>query len=169
MVHQPDNRLRSLAVVALLVGLLVGCDSSDLGRAVQVEGITPAAIIRLEDNFAVAARRRGRQVDLVSFQQTEGGRWTAQVIGSSLTDSDDSGSLIGHTGEEWNSYFFGSAADYVSHVEVARSDAIGGRVVDGAWVVAIRAEDVRPDLAWRFIDASGAMTSSGTGPFPPVE
>jgi hypothetical protein len=169
VVHQAGSRIHSLAVAGLLIALLVGCGASGLERAVQAEGIAAAALVRLEEDFAVAARRSGREVDLVSFQQTAGGRWTVQVIGSFSTGSDDSGSLIGYTGEAWNTYFFGSAADNVSHVEVARSDAVGGRVVNGAWAVAIRAEDVRPDLGWRFIDASGATTKSGAGSFPPVE
>lgn len=45
-------------------------------------------------------------------------------------------------------------------------DAIGGQVVDGLWLIAIRDDEIAPDQRWEIRDALGiAVMESGTGAF----
>lgn len=75
----------------------------------------------------------------------------------------------GETGEEWNSFSYGTAPEHVNRVTVQGREGVGGQVVDGAWVIAFRAKDLTPDdIRWQFLDASGNVVDSGTGIFPPA-
>jgi hypothetical protein len=74
----------------------------------------------------------------------------------------------GATGEAWNSFVFGTAAPGTVRVELVGFQAQrGGRVVDGAWIIALRERDVSPqEIEWRFIGEDGSVRT-GVGIFPP--
>ena len=136
------------------------------------QGLAPAAVVRLAENLAIAARNDGGRVRVIEFRMDEEERWVTREIAA----SDDGGgpssahlfSSGGETGEEWNSFFYGTAPPSVSRVTVDGFQAEGGQVVEGAWVVALREKDANPDqVRWEFLDAFGGVIDSGTGIFPP--
>jgi hypothetical protein len=122
----------------------------------------------------VAARHDGGHVRVIEFRTDEEDRWIVQEIASSDDgDGPSSGHLIslgGETRDHWNSYFYGTAQANVSRVTVDGFDMEGGQVVEGAWVVVLREEDLAPDdIRWAFADAFGRSIDSGTGIFPPLQ
>ena len=140
----------------------------------RAKGLPPAAIVRLAADRAVAASVDGGRVRVTEFRTDEEDRWVVQEI----ANSDDGGgpssanlfSLGGETGDEWNSYFYGTAPNAVSRVTVEGFAAEGGQVVEGAWVVVLREKDLIPDeMRWEFVDAFGGVIDSGTGIFPPTQ
>ena len=149
--------------------LLAGCQA-DLGSLARDEGISTDAIVRLDDAFAVAARRNASRVEVVAFVENADEAWVTQVIASGARDDEVTAHLIsmgGDTGDEWNSYLYGTASESASHVVVEGFETAGGQVTDGAWVLAFRQKDLRPDqLAWSILDATGAPVESGTGITP---
>lgn len=166
MVDRPVRHVHALAAV-LLAALLCGC-ADDLGSVARQHGVAPSAIVRLSDEFAVAARRSGDGVEVVAFTGI-GDRWSTEII------ANDSGGEVtarlvtmgGTTGQEWNSFLFGTAPPASSRVVVDGLAATGGQVADGAWVVAFRERDLAPQrLTWRVLDAIGDVTASGTGITP---
>jgi hypothetical protein len=163
------RNLHALAVGALLATtLLVGCQA-DLGAVARDEGVPVDAIVRLDKAFAVAARPTGSGVEVIAFLATEGGGWTAQVIASDAGGEVSANllSMSGETGDEWNSFFYGTAPGSASRVVVEGFGASGGRVTDGAWVLAFRQKDLHPDqLSWSVLDATGGIIASGTGITP---
>ena len=73
----------------------------------------------------------------------------------------------GETGEEWNSFLFGTAPEVASRVVVSGHTATGGHVADGSWVLAFRDRDLLPgQLTWSVLDAIGGVIASGTGISP---
>ncbi|MEO7296761.1 MAG: hypothetical protein ABIZ57_11545 [Candidatus Limnocylindria bacterium] len=147
--------------------LLGGC-ADDLGSVARQHGVATPAIVRLSDEFAVAARRAGDGVEVVAFTGL-GDRWSAEIIAF------DSGGEVtarlvtmgGTSGQEWNSFFFGTAPDAASRVVVDGFAGTGGQVADTAWVVAFRERDLSPHrLHWTVLDALGDVIASGTGITP---
>ena len=68
------------------------------------------------------------------------------------------------TGDEWNTFVYGSAVPGTVRVEIEPSGGVGGQVVDGAWLVVLRDEDVQwSDLHWRMLAADGSELRSGVG------
>ena len=152
----------------MLAAAVVACSASLPSRVVDA-GVPGAAIVPLDDDLAVAARVSGQQVEVVGFVRV-GDAWTATVIGGSSVQPGGANSvhLFGWEGEGgwgwWNSFAYGTAAASVSRVVIDGLAGEGGRVVGGAWVIAIRAAGVQPrDLRWRFLDAAGAVVTAGTG------
>jgi len=149
----------------MAIVLLAGC-ASDLGSIARAVSIDPAALVPLSDTFAVAAHRNASGVDVVAFLKDRDGNWAPQVIASG-----GGGAITAHlftmggqTGEEWNSFLYGTAPDSASRVTVGGFHAVGGRVTDGAWVLALRQKDARPALlSWSVTDANGAVVESGIG------
>lgn len=70
----------------------------------------------------------------------------------------------GETGAVYNSWVYGLAPAGAATFEVAgATDALGGQVVDGAFVVALKAKDVQPvDLHWTFRAADGSVVATGS-------
>ncbi|MGH2385855.1 MAG: hypothetical protein ACRDGB_12515 [Candidatus Limnocylindria bacterium] len=151
--------------------MLGGC-ADDLGSVAGHQGIEAPSIVRLSDGFAVAARRVEHGVELVAFINTAAAGWSTDVIGSGSGGGGGEMathlvSMGGETGQEWNSFFFGTASGVASRVVVDGIDATGGQVADGAWVLAFRDRDLVPgQLAWRALDAIGGVIDSGTGITP---
>jgi len=152
----------------MLAAIVVACSASLPSRVVDA-GVPGAAIVPLDDDLAVAARVSGQQVEVVGFVRV-GDAWTATVIGGSSVQPGGANSvhLFGWEGEGGggggNSFAYGTAAASVSRVVLDGLAGDGGRVVGGAWVIAIRAAGVQPrDLRWRFLDAAGAVVTAGTG------
>jgi len=71
----------------------------------------------------------------------------------------------GETGAVYNSWVYGIAPPGAATFELAGAqDALGGQVVDGTFVVALKAKDVRPaDLHWTFRAADGSVVMTGAG------
>ena len=162
--------LRKLYPLIPLV--LAACAATTLEEQVRAEGLAPAAVVRLEDDLAVVAVRDAGQVRVMEFAQTASGTWTKEPIATSATGTGASSAHLlssgGDTGTEWNSYFYGTAPPSVSRVVLEDFDAVGGQVVDGAWVLVLREEDLTPDdMRWTFVDAVKRVIESGTGILPP--
>ena len=148
--------------------LLAGCQA-DLGSVARDQAIQADAIVRLGDAFAIAAHRTSAGVEVTAFLGDDDGGWTPQVIASG-GGGEVSAHLLsmgGETGDEWNTFLYGTAPESASRVVVDGFEATGGRVTDGAWVLAFRQKDLRPEqLAWAILDATGAIIDSGTGISP---
>ena len=153
-------------VVALV---LVACSRPSIEEQVRAEGLAPAAVVRLADDHAVAARRSAGQVVVLDLLGKSDG-WDVTQIAQSPASGTSSAQLIsggGDTGQEWNTFFYGTAPENVSRVQLEGYEAVGGQVVEGAWVLALREKDLTPDdMSWEFIDALGEVTDSGVGIFP---
>jgi len=148
--------------------VLASC-AADLGSAARDERIDADAIVRLSDTFAVAARRTPAGAQVVAFVQDGAGGWVAQVVAS----GDGAGTTAhlvtmgGETGDDWNSYLYGTAPDSASRVVVDGFTAVGGQVSNGAWVLAFRQTDLLPDqLSWDVVDATGLIIESRVGIAP---
>ena len=62
-------------------------------------------------------------------------------------------------------YLFGQDTREMTRTMIGL-DAIGGQVVDGLWLMAIREDEIAPDQRWEIRDALGiASMESGTGAF----
>jgi len=169
MVTGAVRNVHALGVVGLVAAtLLAGCQA-DLGAVARDDRISADAIVRLADTFAVAARRTGSHVEVLAFSATADEEWEVQVVASGSADGVTAHlvSMGGDTGDEWNSYFYGTAPGSASRVVVEGFATAGGQVTDGAWVLAIRQKDLRPDqLTWSVLDATGAILHTGAGITP---
>jgi hypothetical protein len=171
MVRPPLPFLHALAAGIVLAGCAT---PMTLDEQVRASGLAPAAVVRLTDDFAVAARADGGRVRVLSFRTDAGGGWTTQELAAAdhggVPSSTHLVSYGGETREDWNSYFYGTAPGEASRVLVDGLGAAGGQVVNGAWVLALRQKDLAPDdMHWRFVDAFGLTIESGSGIGPPVD
>lgn len=151
---------------------MVACSARGLEERLDEHGLAAAAVVRLSESRALAAERTPDRVRVLNFQSDGAGDWQVSEIAGTLNPPEGSSanlfSLSGETGDEWNSFFYGTAPDNVSRVEVEGLDGTGGQVVDGAWVIAFRDRDLTPEaMRWQFVDALGGIVESGTGIFPP--
>jgi hypothetical protein len=166
---QPLIRAAGPVVVALAV---VACTGTirPIDAAAQL-GLDPAAVLDVGTAAVAPSAGPDGRVAIVAVHQRDG-EWVATPItaspGRAGSDSLHLFSYGGSTGEEWNTFVFGTAAPGTIRVEVAGfPDQRGGRVVGGAWIIALREKDLSPqDIRWRFIDDDGSARS-GTGIFPP--
>lgn len=166
MVARALRDLHALTGVAMV--LLAGC-ASDLESIARASSVEPAALVRLSETFAVAAHRSASGVDVVAFRRDSDGNWAPQVIAGGAGGAITAHLITmgGQTGEEWNSFLYGTAPVTASRVTVAGLHAAGGRVNDGAWVLALRQRDAHPGvLSWSVTDADGVVIGSGTGVTP---
>lgn len=167
MVDRAVRHVHALVPALLLAALLAGC-ADDLGSVARHHGVATPAIVRLTDTFAVAAPRTGDGVEVVAFTGI-GDRWSAEIMAY------DSGGEVtarlvtmgGATGQEWNSFLFGTAPPASSRIVVDGLAGTGGQVAGGAWVIALRERDLSPHhLRWSVLDALGDVIASGTGITP---
>lgn len=166
------RRLRQLPALiggALLVASFAGCGRGEIGDVVSAEGLRGAAVVRLSAGFAVAARVRSDRVEVVAFIQSDGA-WRAQQLASAAAGGRPVVQLValsGETGSRWNAFAFGTAGARVSRVRLVGLAGVGGQVVDGAWVIALRQRDLSPRLlAWEFLSARGGVLDAGRGITP---
>lgn len=163
--------IRSL-VLGAVTTLAIACQPT--ASAVEGAGrlgFDPAGVVDI-GNAAVAplVESHGR-VSIVAIQWRDG-EWVASRLSSSQGPVGiDSLHLIaygGATGDEWNSFVFGTAEPGTVRIELSGyPDQRGGTVAEGAWVIALREKDVLPgDVEWRFIADDGAVRT-GVGIFPP--
>lgn len=137
-------------------------------------GIDPTAVLEIGTSGVAPRVEPDGRVAIVAIVaiRPQNGEWVATPITASPgrlgTDSLHLVSYDGATGEDWNTFVFGTATPGTERVElVGFPDQRGGRVVDGAWVIALREQDVGPqDLEWRFVAGDGSVRT-GTGIFPP--
>jgi hypothetical protein len=71
----------------------------------------------------------------------------------------------GETGEEYNTFVYGTAPAGATSVSLFwPSGTVGGQVWGGAWLIVLREKDVTPgQLHWRFRSADGGLVASGDG------
>lgn len=159
---------------ALLVGsvvLAIACAPTGVPAAAAARlGINPASLVDVGSAALAPMVGGDGRVSVVVVHQRNG-EWVADPITSSTGPANaDSLHLItygGATGDEWNTFVFGTAAPGTLRVELANfPDQRGGTVVDGAWIIALREKDLTPqDIEWRFIGVDGEARS-GVGIFP---
>ncbi len=166
---------RHLRVLQLLVlaAVMAGCAPATIDEVVTGAGVPRDAVVRLTDDWAVAARRADNTVQVLKFERDpDSGSWSSsETAGGSPAPTSGSAHLTsqdGNTGLRWNSYFFGTAPPSVSRAAVEGLDGLGGQVVDGAWVLVFEEKGLTTDdMEWQFLDAFGNVVDSGTGIFPP--
>ncbi|MGH2456833.1 MAG: hypothetical protein ACRDHD_11335 [Candidatus Limnocylindria bacterium] len=161
------RKLPALALAGLLAAacLLAGCQD-DIASLAAREGLAGGSIVRLSEGYAVAARARGGRAEVLAFL-FDGERWSVQALASADVTGSESVQLVsydGETGEEWNTFVYGLAGPSVSRVRLAGRLGVGGQVVDGAWVVALRDRGLGPaDIHWSFVSAQGGALRVGSG------
>jgi hypothetical protein len=71
----------------------------------------------------------------------------------------------GQTGLAYNTFVFGLAPAGATRFEIVPAgQALGGEVVEGVFLVALRAKDVTPQqLNWEFISEDGSVIERGSG------
>lgn len=156
------------AAVALLSGCAFLATDPGAVEAARLLGVPQGAVLRLDDAY-VAARVAGQGVEVLALPDSVG-KVRSLTLGNAPIDANSAHLLSygGDTGSEWNTFFYGTAAEGVSRIELGRPGAIGGAVVDGAWLIALPDRDLMPqDISWRFLDADGAVVLEGSGIFPP--
>ncbi|HET7645759.1 MAG TPA: hypothetical protein VFM03_04675 [Candidatus Limnocylindria bacterium] len=145
---------------------LVGCGGPALDSVVREAQVAPEAVVRLDDGRAVAARLDGPLVRVVDFVRGPDG-WRVEERAGATSPRGGSVSAVSGGGEmigPWPTFVFGAAPPGVARVVVAGIDGVGGQVVDGAWVVASRVENIpMGQIAWQFLDAGGGVVLSGEG------
>lgn len=175
MVRSSLRRVQSLTRAGLLLAVALqaaacGPGANPVSAAAEL-GIDPAAVVDVGTAGVAPMIEPDGRVAIVAIREQDG-EWVATPItaspGRAGTDSLHLVSYAGATGEGWNSFVFGTAAPGTVRVELARfADQRGGRVVDGAWIIALREQDVGPqDLEWRFVADDGSVRT-GVGIFPP--
>lgn len=169
MVTGTVRNVHALGLAGLVAATLVAGCQADLGAVARDERVSADAIVRLDDGFAVAARRTDSHVEVLSFSATADEEWEVGVIASGPADGVTAHlvSMGGDTDDEWNSYLYGTAPGSASRVVVEGFATAGGQVTDGAWLLAFRQKDLHPDqLTWSVLDATGAIMHSGAGVTP---
>jgi hypothetical protein len=166
---QSLTRARLLLAVALQLSAC-GPGDSPVSAAAGL-GVDPAAVVDIGTSGVAPMIESDGRVAIVAIR-VENGEWVATPItaspGRAGTDSLHLVSYAGATGEDWNTFVFGTATPGTERVELAGfPDQRGGRVVDGAWIIALREQDVGPqDLEWLFVADDGSVRT-GVGIFPP--
>jgi hypothetical protein len=144
------------AVVALAAALLVACQP---GGSLPVH---PAAVVEIGESRA-AARVNNRTVEVLVLHRGQ----VSVVTFSTALPGRGAVRLLAYGGQEleaFNSFVYGTADRRISKVAVNMPGAIGGNVVDGAWLVALPQPDVLPDqIHWQMLDAAGAVRYEGVG------
>jgi hypothetical protein len=174
MVNSRLRHLQSLirsVIVLAVAGQAAACGPA--GGPVEAAarlGVDPASVVDL-GNAAVAPSIGPAGISIVAIRERDG-EWVVSPITTSPgpvgADSLHLVSYGGATGEAWNSFVFGTAAPGTVRVELAGfRGQRGGRVIDGAWIIALRERDVSPqEIEWRFIGEDGSVRT-GIGIFPP--
>ncbi len=149
--------------------LLAGCQL--LGGRPE-RPIQSAAVVDLGSDAVAAQLIDGRIEVLVATPREGGEPGAASTITSSParagTDTVYLLSYGGNTGGDWNTFVYGTAASGIARVELDLPGGVGGRVIDGAWLVALPDKEVAPDqLHWRFLAADGGTVREGQGLLSP--
>ncbi|HEX2141863.1 MAG TPA: hypothetical protein VHK28_06245 [Candidatus Limnocylindria bacterium] len=149
---------------------MTACGDGELATLVDREGLSGAAVLRLDEGYAVAARARGGGAEVIAFLRDEDAGWQVQRLAHAGSSDDELVQLIsygGETGEVWNTFVYGLAGPDVSRVVLEGRPGPGGQVIDGAWVIALQQKDLAPaDIRWRFLSASGGTLRTGSGITP---
>ncbi len=144
------------AVLALAAAVLVACQSHG---SLPVH---PAAVVDIGDSRA-AARAHNRKVEVLVLHDG----LVSVVTSSPAVPGKAAVRLISYGGHEldaFNSFVYGTADPRIAKVAVHMAGAMGGNVVDGAWLVALPQPDVLPDqIHWQMLDASGTVHDEGVG------
>ena len=162
---------RSLVLVAIAL-LAIACRAG--GNAVDAAkqlGVDPAAIVDVGTSAIAPMVGTNGRISIVAIHQRDGEWVTSRLTSSPSPRGSDSLHLFtydGATGEEWNTFVFGTASPGTVRVELnGFPDQRGGMVVGGAWIISLRQKGLDPtDMEWRFVAEDGAVRT-GVGIFPP--
>jgi hypothetical protein len=165
-----DRRLREFQSLVRRVGTGAGLAVVlTIAACVPVSGpaalpVAPAAVVAIAPD-AAAARIEGTRLEVLIAPA--GGASIRAITSSYATRGRTSVNLLsygGETGDEWNTFVYGTAVPGAARVDLDWPGGVGGAVVDGAWLVVPPDKDVRPDdLTWRFLDAGGTELVRGDG------
>jgi hypothetical protein len=161
---------RLLLVVVAFGAPACGATGSAAEAAAQL-GLEPAAIVDIGGAAVAPMVDAGGTVSIVAIRE-RAGEWTVTSLTSSPgqpgTDSLHLLSYGGETGDEWNTFAFGTATPGTVRVRIEGfPDQRGGTVVDGGWIIALREKDLGPDgIHWAF-EAEDGTVRTGSGIFPP--
>jgi len=162
---------RTLAAWTLALSAVACAPPGDPVSGAASLGLDPRGVVDIGTAAVGPLVQPDGRVTIVAVRPVDGA-WSASPLttspGAPGTDSLHLLSWGGATGEEWNTIVYGTAAPGTVRVVLdGYPDQRGGMVVDGAWVIALREQDLGPpDIRWTFIDADGT-TRTGTGIFPP--
>ena len=167
---QPLTRSLVLVVVVALQSLACGAGGNAVDAAARL-GIDPMTVVDVGTAALAPAVGSDGKVTIVAIHRQDGEWVTSSLTSSPGPDGADSLHLFsydGETGEEWNSFVYGTAGPGTVRVELEGfPDQRGGTVVGGAWIIALREKGTGPeDIRWRFIADDDAVRT-GTGIFPP--
>ena len=134
------------------------------GQALDAAGVNPTLRVALDPTHVVAVYPAdGGGLGVATARLGPRG-WEGRILEERAADgdfavlvaSDDSRSA-------WRTVVYGRAPEErVAQVSLSVATA-GGEVVDGLWVLGVRAP-LRPEqLSWRFVSADGTVIGSGTG------
>lgn len=174
----------TLAFALGVAMLTAGCrtDWASRGRPTTEDGrptiisladIPSDQLVTLADDRRVGVRIDAGRLDLVVMERDLFGNWTGHIITSTrATPGQDSLHLVSFGGQvdfTWNSFVYGTAEQGTTAVSVAGLEgAVGGRVMNGVWVIALRQKDLEPgNIQWTFHRADGTART-GVGIFGPV-
>lgn len=154
------------ALLALVTALVAGCALQTIDPA-SLLPVLPAAVVRFDGQAAAALAVRGRVEVWVAYQSD--GRPTAKPITASAAVPTGLDRVLlltcgGEIAEECHTFVYGTAEPGTARVELVGVEGLGGQVVEGAWLIVLRAADVTPDqLHWRFLGADGTVRREGEG------
>ncbi|MES2209853.1 MAG: hypothetical protein V4515_06670 [Chloroflexota bacterium] len=141
--------------LGLLASLLVGCNAlvAQTAWPLQASLDTPDGVV------GVYLDARGTH--LVLGDQDTGGQKDAGAPTINLF------SFGGETGRTYNSFVFGLAPPGATQFELDGLEYIGGGVIGGTYVVALKTRDILPQqLVWRFRSSLGAVLKEGSNITP---
>ncbi len=155
-----------LVLAATLVAALGACAVRAIDPALLLP-VSPAAVVRFDGVAAAALTTHGRVEVWVARQEAGEPRANAITASAAVPPLVDRVLLLsysGGTGDGWNTFVYGTAEPGTSRVELVGFEGLGGQVVEGAWLVVLRAADVTPDqLHWRFLGPDGSVRREGSG------
>ena len=165
--------MRPAAIVLAATLVVAACapSASDPVSGGALLGLNPDAIVAIGPD-GVAARFTGSSVEVVVVRRGLTGWVASPVTSHTARLGENSVHLMtydGATGLVWNTFVYGTGASGVDRVRLLGfPEQVGGRVVDGVWVIALPNKGVVPsDLRWEFVDATGQRLDVGAGIFPP--
>jgi hypothetical protein len=157
---------RSLAAI-LMSMLLSACAPSapsmaDAAEAAVRVDVDPATLVAA-GQVIVGVRADRSTAYVVAFTQ-DGGSVATQVVASSSPVEFAANHVHLAGGPVDGSVLWGTADPTVQRVVVAHEGAVGGRVIDGLWVVVVPGVENPLPLEWTFVRGDGSVAASGSGP-----
>jgi hypothetical protein len=133
------------------------------GRAFDAVGVDPVLSVALDPTHVAAVYRTGDGQLGVATARLGPRGWEGRVLEERTTGEGPSVHLVADdSGSAWRTVAYGRAPEEAARVSLSVASA-GGEVVDGTWVLGVRAPLRPQQLSWRFVSSDGAIIDSGTG------